>query len=40
MRITADHVLLVIPFAERSVGVEVDKHHLEDGAVDDTVKYT
>jgi len=40
MCVTAHHVLFVIPLAERGIRIEVDEHHLEDGAVDDTVEYT
>ena len=33
--VSADYVLLVVPFAKRAVRVEVHEHELEDGAVDD-----
>jgi len=33
-------MFLVVPFAEGGVRVEVDEHHFEDGAVDDTIEDT
>jgi len=39
MCVRTDHMLLVIPLAECGIGVEVDEHYFEDGAIDNTVEY-